>query len=149
MEDSELKLKTIKAEKDIEEPVTLEYQSLLSDEELERIKKEGPEEVETSVPKTPYLTIRNVVAGIATFNFQGHRWHYFRFDIPVGIRPTRAVVSLSLLNISNRRHAVDMQYYIPGYSLSYLPGYVRVNGRVFVGDSDGYLNGLGYMCVCV
>lgn len=147
MEDSELQLKTILTEKEVEEPIAIEYQSLLSEDELKDLEKEGPERLQVS-SSNACMCIRNVVTGIARFNFQGHRWHNFRFDIPVGITPVRAVVSLGLLNIYNRNSANMLQYYIPNYSVSYLPGIVRVTGSVFVGDSDGYLHGLGYVCAC-
>ena len=149
MKDSELQLTTILTEKDIEEPIAIEYQSLLSEEEVEQLEKEGPEELEAVSSRSACMCIRNVVSGIARFNFRGHRWHNFRFDIPVGITPRRAIVSLGLLNIYNRDTASQLQYHIPSYSVSYLPRAVRVTGSVFVGDSDGYLHGLGYMCVCL
>ena len=142
-------MKTILNEKEIEEPVAIEYQSLLSEEELESLEQEGPEGLEAVSSRSGCMCIRNVVSGIARFNFRGHRWHNFRFDIPVGITPRRAIVSLGLLNIYNRDTAKQLQYYIPSYSVSYRPGVVRVTGSVFVGDSDGYLHGLGYMCVCL
>ncbi|MDJ0601772.1 MAG: hypothetical protein QNJ37_23370 [Crocosphaera sp.] len=147
MKDSELGLKTILTEKEIEEPIAVDYQSLLSEDELETFEKEGPEGLE-ALSSSACMCIRNVVSGIARFNFRGHRWHNFSFDIRVGITPRRAIVSLALLNIYNRSTASHLQYYIPNYSVSYLPGVVRVTGSVFVGDSDGYLHGLGFMCVC-
>ena len=89
----------------------------------------------------------NFVAGIARFNLRGHRWHTFTFDIPTRVTPRNAVVSLGLMNIYNRKGANDLQYYIPSYSLSYVGRNVRVTGRIFVGDTDGYLYGLSYNCV--
>jgi hypothetical protein len=92
------------------------------------------------------LAIKNVVAGIASLNLRGSGWHTFVFDIETHVRPTRAVVALGLLNIYNNSTAKNLQYHVSGYSLSYRDTKVRVTGRVFVGDSDGYLFGFGYNC---
>jgi len=95
------------------------------------------------------LNIRSVKAGVANFNLQGSRWHTFAFDIYLGYRPSAAVVSLGLMNIYNQSKAVNMQYHLGGYSISYTNTGARVTGRIFVGDTDGYLFGLSYMCIAI
>lgn len=111
-------------------------QALYSEEDVKKVAVDG-------------LAIKNVIAGIARFNFRGPRWHNFQFDIQAYVKPKKAVVSLGLLCIYNNKSANDMEYCVSSYSLSYVGTIVRVTGKVYVGDSDGYLRGFGFNCTVI
>ena len=141
MTDVKLSVKT--NEQSLVQADSVEYHSLFQETEL----IERPEQEINTQNVNTLATLRNAVSGIARFNFKGDTTHTFVFDIPVGVTPRRAVVSLALADIYNRNSANNLRYGILSYSLSYIGTAVRVTGRVRVGDSDGYLYGLSYMCI--
>ena len=96
-----------------------------------------------------------IVTGIARMVIQGNipsATHAFSFDIDVsapfamGIQPNSAVVSLALANISNGSGATDMEYDFKNTSNTFAAGIVRVSGEVAVGDTDGFLRGISFVC---
>ena len=114
----------------------VEQASLLTDEDLK-------------ASLAPALKIGNVVVGVAKFHLSGHKWHNWSFDIDVGFKVKRAVVSLALMDIHNVNLANQLKFQLGGYSLTYNGNIVRVTGRIFIGDSDGFLNGLSFNCTAI
>lgn len=97
------------------------------------------------------LQIKNVIVGYKAFNLKGPRWHNFRFGLRSAVAVNKAVVSVALLGIYNRNTAVNLEYSVQNVSTSYSQDRktIYVSGRVYVGDSDGYLRQLSYHCVAI
>lgn len=109
------------------------------------------------------LTMKNFICGIANFGndptggtgiratgIQGNNcssWQSFYFDIDTEINVSSSAVSLSLLGISNQHTATDMNYAFRNVRSSQNGSKVTVNGEVLVGDTDGWLFQLGYLCI--
>lgn len=109
------------------------------------------------------LTMKNFICGIANFGndptagtgiramgIQGNNcssWQTFSFDIDAGMTVSSSAVSLSLLGISNQHAANDMNYAFRNVRSSQNGTKVTVNGEVLVGDTDGWLFQLGYLCI--
>ena len=111
------------------------------------------------------LTMNNFICGIAYFpdketvtNGTGLRrcgivgnncnsWQTFAFTFDAGFEVNRSAVSLSLLGISNASTASNMNYAFKDITSSQNGSKVTVTGQVLVGDSDGYLFQLSYLCI--
>ncbi len=98
------------------------------------------------------LQIKQVATGYRNFNLQGPKWYNFEFSVYVVVPVEKAIVSTSLLGIFNQDRAVNMKYYFEKTNVvQYSPDrtIVYVSGRVYIGDSDGYLRQLSYNMTCI
>lgn len=89
----------------------------------------------------------NHVRGRANFNMRGAYYHNFSFTIPTFTKAKAAVVALDFVDFRNKDKAVNMKYDLIWYN-EYVAtsNEVVVTGQVYVGDSDGYLEGIGFNC---
>jgi hypothetical protein len=76
------------------------------------------------------------------------RTHNIVFDIPFPKRPQdNAVVHVAPSFFGNISQAINFYYRIHTPTVSVVGTAVRVNVSVDVGDSDGWLQGLNYLCI--
>ena len=92
------------------------------------------------------LQIKNVITGYRSFNLQGPRWHNFQFSVSSSVAVNKAVVAIALLGIYNQHAATNMQYSFQNITVTYSSNRktIFVSGRVYVGDSDGFLRQLSF-----
>jgi len=117
------------------------------------------------MPNNLQLQIRDIICGIACFpdkatvtgstgiktvGYKGNScggWQAFKFKIDTRVEFMNANTSIALLGISNAHAATDLNYTFKDIVSTKAEGGVEVTGEVLIGDSDGYLNQLSYVCV--